>query len=155
MVSDTSARLGLSGQNLNLTTVPAALTSGGFHNFNPDTSAPPDISQRFIIPAQGTFEFDFQWNDPFDLVNGVTTDYNILIFDGDGNFLSAVSGTADNFATQEPIEDIMVANSTDNDATYQVVISRADSVQSTNIATKTKTISIRRRKVLGFIAHQA
>jgi hypothetical protein len=142
MVSDASARLGLPGQNLNLTTVPAALTSGGFHNFNPDPSAPPDISQRFIIPAQGTFEFDCQWNDPFDLANGVTTDYNILIFDGDGNFLSAVSGTADNFATQEPIEDISVANTTDNDATYQIVISRADSVQSTNVATKIRYVAI-------------
>jgi hypothetical protein len=142
MVSDASARLGLPGQNLDLTTVPAALSSGGFHNFNPDPSAPPDISQRFIIPAQGSIEFDFQWNDPFDLVNGVTTDYNILIFDGDGNFLSAVSGTADNFATQEPIEDITVANSTDNDATYQVVISRADSAQSTNVATKIRYVAI-------------
>ena len=84
-IADATARAGLPNQNLKLDQVPAALTSGGFHNFNPDPAGPVDISQTFIITAGDSVEFSFQWNDPFDQPGGliITTDYNILIFDED------------------------------------------------------------------------
>ena len=140
-ISDFLARVGQPGQNLDLSAVPQALTSGGFHNFNPNPG-PADISQTFLITAQTTVEFDFQWNDPFDVVNGVTTDYNILIFDVNGQFLSSFSGTADNFSTQEPIEDIAVTNSSDSDAYYQIVITRAGSSPATPTARKIRYLAI-------------
>ena len=140
-VSDVIARLGAPGQNLNLSAVPQSLTSGGFHNFNPNPG-PSDISQSFMVTAQTTVEFDFQWNDPFDLVSGVTTDYNILIFDANGQFLSSFSGTSNNFATQEPIEDIAVTNSSDTDAIFQIVIARAGTSPSAPTARKIRYLAI-------------
>jgi hypothetical protein len=147
-VSDTVARAGLPNQNIQLNQVPTALTSGGFHNFNPDPNGPVDISQTFIIPAQDTVEFDFQWNDPFDQTPmlpdfpGVTTDYNILIFDEQGNYLDAVSGTDDNFATQEAIEDVIVDNPGDTDLRYQIVIARAGTTPATPVASKIRYLAL-------------
>jgi Subtilase family len=141
-VADAAGRAGLPGQNLQLNQVPAALTSGGFHNFNPDPTAPPDISQTFLVVAQSMLEIDFQWNDPFDQPGGVTTDYNILIFDADGNYVANFSGTADNTATQEPIEDITIDNPGDTDAHFQIVISRAGTSPATPVATKLRYLGI-------------
>jgi hypothetical protein len=140
-VADATVRAGLPNQNLDLSSVPQALTSGGFHNFNPNPG-PADISQSFIITADTTVEFDFQWNDPFDVVNGVTTDYNILIFDANGQFLSSFSGTADNIATQEAIEDITATNDSETDAVYQIVITRAGTSPTTPVATKIRYLAI-------------
>ncbi|MEY2537560.1 MAG: hypothetical protein QOG67_1300 [Verrucomicrobiota bacterium] len=132
-ISDATARAGLPGQNLKLDQVPAALTSGGFHNFEPDPADPPDISQAFLITGGASVEFSFQWNDPFDVPGGVTTDYNILIFDADGNYLAGDSGTADNFMTQEAVEDITFDNPGGN-AIYQIVITRAGNSPATPVA---------------------
>src|SRR5581483_10507840 len=140
-VSDSAARAGLPGQNVDLTTVPSSLTSGGFHNFNPDTNGPVDISQSFPSFAQTTVEIDFQWNDPFDKTGGVTTDYNILIFDADGNFIASESGADDNFATKEPIEDITIENTTDSDTHYHIVISRAGNSPATPVARKLRYLA--------------
>lgn len=139
-VPDATARAGIAGQNLDLSQVPAELTSGGFHNFNPDPAALPDISQTFFLPAGSnddptSVEIVFQWNDPFDLPNGVTTDYNILLFDAAGNYLAAISGTEDNFATQEPLEDVVMMNTSDA-TTFQIVISRAGNSPTIPIAPK-------------------
>jgi hypothetical protein len=143
-VSDVTARAGLPNTNLKLNQVPAALTSGGFHNFNSDPAGPIHISQTFIIPSNDTVEFDFQWNDPFDQTppKGVTTDYNILIFDADGNFLPALSGTSNNFSTQEGIEDVLVDNSGSSDARYQIVITRAGTTPATPVASKLRYLAI-------------
>src|ERR1700736_4409461 len=147
-IPDAIARAGLPNQNLKLNQVPAALTTGGFHNFNTDPAAPVDISQTFLIPAGDTVEFSFQWNDPFDQTPmppdrpGVTTDYNILIFDADGNYLPAVSGTADNFSTQKGIEDILVENDAAIDAKYQIVIARAGTMPVTPVATKIRYLAL-------------
>jgi len=141
-IPDTVARAGLPNQNIKLDQVPANLTSGGFHNFNTDPDGPADISQTFLIPADDSVEFSFQWNDPFDQTPmppdfpGVTTDYNILVFDADGNYLPDASGTADNFSTQQAIEDIFVDNDGDTDAKYQIVIARAGTVPATPVASK-------------------
>lgn len=147
-VADVTARAGLPNQNLKLNQVPSNLTSGGFHNFNPDPAGPVDISQRFVITAETTLEFSFQWNDPFDQTPtppdrpGVTTDYNILVFDADGNYLDSVSGTADNFSTQQAVEDILVENTGDADADYQIAITRAGAVPANPVATKLRYLSI-------------
>ena len=147
-ISDAAARAGLPNQNLNLAAVPAGLTSGGFHNFNTDPAGPVDISQTFLIVAGSTVEFSFQWNDPFDQTPappdrpGVTTDYNILVFDADGNYLPDASGTADNFSTQQGIEDIFVENTGDTDARYQIVITRAGTTPATPVATKLRYLAL-------------
>jgi hypothetical protein len=147
-VSDVTARAGLPNQNLKLDQVPAALTSGGFHNFNPDPNGPVDISQTYTVSAQTTMEFDFQWNDPFDQtpappdLPGVTTDYNILVFDADGNYLPDISGTADNFSTQEAIEDVLVENVGDTDLKYQIVVTRAGTSPRTPVASKLRFLVV-------------
>ena len=147
-VPDMTARAGLPNQNVKLNQVPANLTSGGFHNFNTDPAGPVDISQTFMVPAGMTIEFSFQWNDPFDQTPappdrpGVTTDYNILIFDADGNYLPDASGTADNFSTQEAIEDIFVENTGATDANYQIVVTRAGTVPITPVANKIRYLAI-------------
>jgi hypothetical protein len=46
----------------------------------------------------------FQWNDPFDVPNGITTDYDILVFNSAGDFSAHLSGTEDNISTDEPLE---------------------------------------------------
>ncbi len=140
-VSDTAARAGLPNQNLKLDQVPADLTSGGFHNFNPDPAGPVDISQRFLVDADDEVEFDLQWNDPFDIPGGITTDYNILIFDADGNFLTDFSGTSDNFMTEEAIEDVYLENPGDA-ANYQIAISRSGNVPATPVAGKIRYLAI-------------
>jgi len=140
-VSDAIARAGLPNQNLKLNQVPAALTSGGFHNFNTDPAGPIDISQQFTIDAGDNVEFDLQWNDPFDLPSGVTTDYNILIFDANGNFLADFSGTNNNFMTQEPLEDVFLNNPGDS-ADYQIAITRAGNVPATPVARKLRYLAI-------------
>jgi hypothetical protein len=141
-ISDAIARTPTAAQNLQLNQVPTALTSGGFHNFNSDPAGPPDISQTFLLPAGSTLEIDFQWNDPFDQVNGVTTDYNILIFDAAGNYIAGFSGTDDNMATQEPIEDITIDNSGGGDANFQIAITRAGTSPATPVATRLRYLAV-------------
>ena len=140
-ISDATARAGLPGENVKLDQVSPSLTSGGFHNFNPDPAGPPAISQTFIVTGGTTMQFTLQWNDPFDQPNGVTTDYNVLVFDAEGNFLSQVSGTSNNFMTQEALEDIMVENS-GADARFQVVISRAGNTPASPVADKIRYLAM-------------
>jgi subtilisin family serine protease len=141
-ISDAAARAPLAGQNLQLNQVPTGLTTGGFHNFNPDPAGPPDISQTFPVPGGSTLEIDFQWNDPFDQPGGVTTDYNILIFDATGNYISAFSGTDDNTATQRPIEDITIDNTSGSDANFQIAITRAGTSPATPVATSLRYLAL-------------
>jgi hypothetical protein len=105
IIADPDARA-LTGQPIDLTTIPTRIdTSGGFHNFNPDPNGTPAISQAVSVSdAFPSDESDFflQWDDPFDIKNGVTTDLNLLVFDSTGKFLGASSDN--NFTTQEPFE---------------------------------------------------
>lgn len=147
-VPDMTARAGLPNQNLKLDQVPPELTTGGFHNFNPDPAGPVDISQTFRFSAETTVEFSFQWNDPFDQTPappdrpGVTTDYNILVFDANGNYLADVSGTADNFSTQEALEDILIENSASEDTNYQIAITRAGTNPTVPVARKIRYLAV-------------
>ena len=146
-VPDMTARAGLPNQNLKLDQVPANLTSGGFHNFNPDPTGPVDISQTFLFSADTTVEFSFQWDDPFDQTPGpgqpgVTTDYNILVFDADGNYLDSFSGTSDNFANQEAVEDILIDASNPIDTKYQIAITRAGTTPTVPVARRIRYLCV-------------
>jgi len=100
--------------NLKFTSVSASLYAGGFHNLGTSTS--PVIVMP-ITTGTAAAEIVFQWDDPFG--GGTTTDYNILVFDQNGNYLSSVSGTDNSFSTGQPIEIVDLKASTN----YQVVIS--------------------------------
>jgi hypothetical protein len=95
------------GDNIKLDQIPPELRPISFHNFN--SSGRPSISQH-ITTADATGAFlDLQWDEPFDL-GKVKTDYNIYLFDADGNYLdpntapSTANTDDDNIATDEPIE---------------------------------------------------
>jgi hypothetical protein len=95
------------GDNIKLEQIPLELRPVSFHNFN--SSGKPSISQH-ITTADGNGSFlDLQWDEPFDL-GKVKTDYNIYLFDADGNYLdpntapSTANTNDDNIATDEPIE---------------------------------------------------
>ncbi len=134
-VSDADARAGNAGNNnLKLEQVPAALTAGGFQNFKgADTGHGMKIVQKLKVTDDDA-EIDFQWDDPFD-ANRITADYNILVFDANGNYLpgdpkagidDAESGIDNNFSTGEAIEYAeLPLNSDGSDTTYQIAITRA------------------------------
>lgn len=104
--------------NVKLNQVPGSLDSGGFQNLN--TSGAPNIVMT-VTTAADPGELVFQWDDPFN-TGGVTTDYNLLVFNSAGTYLSSISGKDNNFATGEPVEIVDLAANT----TYQLVISRAN-----------------------------
>jgi len=101
---------------------PPSLYAGGFHNFNP--SGATVIAMNVKTDASGTPSVALQWNDPFD-TGGVTTDYNLLVFDVNGNYLTSRSGAGNNFSTQEPIE--LPSTDLAANTTYYLVIGLASS----------------------------
>ncbi len=135
-VSDADARAGLGSGNLKLDQVPRSLTAGGFHNFKgADLGHGTKIVQKVTVTDDDA-EIDFQWDDPFD-ASQITSDYNILVFDADGNYLPGnpdsdtddpESGIDNNFSTGEAIEYAELPLNADGSATnYQIVITRATS----------------------------
>ena len=100
--------------NLHLEQVPAPLYAGGFQNLGSDAS--PVLSMQ-VTTAASPAEIVFQWDDPFG--GGVTTDYNLLVFAQNGNYLASSSGTDNSFATAQPLEIVELSANT----TYQLVIS--------------------------------
>lgn len=102
--------------NLKFTSVPSSLYAGGFHNLGTDST--PVIAMPLTTDSSGPAEIVFQWDDPF-LSGPITTDYNLLVFDEQGNYLSTLSGTDNSFSTGQPIEIVDL----EPDTSYQVVIS--------------------------------
>jgi hypothetical protein len=100
--------------NLRFSNVPAGLYAGGFQNLN--ATGTPGIIMN-VTTGDGPGELVFQWDDPFN-TGGVTTDYNLLVFNQSGTYLGTVSGTDNNFSTSQPIEIVDLAPNT----TYQLVI---------------------------------
>ena len=117
--------------NLNFSQVPSALYAGGFQNLN--TSGTPAIVMS-VTTDTDPGELVFQWDDPFN-TGGVTTDYNLLIFNSAGSYLSSISSKDNNFSTDEPVEIVDLSPST----TYQLVISLATNAPPT--ATHLRMIS--------------
>lgn len=103
--------------NLNLNSVPTNLDSGGIQNIG--SAAAPVIAMP-VTTGDDDSELVLQWDDPFNS-GAVTTDYNLLVFNKSGQYLGSLSGTDDNFATDEPVEIIDLAKNT----TYQLVIALA------------------------------
>ena len=101
--------------DLRFTQVPAALYAGGLHDFS---AADPPVIAMTVTTAAGSALLVLQWDDPFNS-GGVSTDYNVLVFDEAGNYLGAISGTDNNFATSQPVELVDLAPET----TYRLVIS--------------------------------
>ncbi|MBV8100360.1 MAG: S8 family serine peptidase [Verrucomicrobia bacterium] len=81
-----------------------ALTAGGWHNWNPNSGSEPVTT--IVVPGPSNYRYNLflQWDDLFDQDDGITTDYNFLVFDADGNFLRELSGTHNAFKTQEPFK---------------------------------------------------
>ena len=144
-VADSVARAGVAGQNLKLDQVPEKYTSGGFHNFNAGPGKAPDISQTFALAAGSSDSptsvfFIFQWDDPFYVPGGVTTDYNILVFDADGNYLSSASGIDVNAGTQTALEYAFVENE-GAATTFQIAITRAGTSPQQPIARRLRYLA--------------
>ena len=104
IVADADARA-MSNLPIDLTTIPASVdTSGGFHNFNPDLKGTPILSQSVTISQSAFYAIVLQWDDPFFVVGGITTDLNLLAFDSSGKYLTSFSSTDNNFQTLVPLE---------------------------------------------------
>lgn len=103
--------------NIKLSQVPASLYAGGFQNFNPSGTAAIVMS---VTTDSDPGELVLQWDDPFN-TGRVTTDYNLLVFNSAGNYLSSISSKDNNFATDQPVEIVDLNPNT----TYQLVISLA------------------------------
>jgi hypothetical protein len=94
------------GGNLHLEQIPAELRPVSFHNFN-TSDQPASITQHITTPADAVL--DLQWDEPFNL-GKVQTDYNIYVFDKDGNWLDPTTSTTtfntfdDNIATDQALE---------------------------------------------------
>ena len=135
-VSDADVRSGIGIGNLKVDQVPRSLTAGGWQNFKgADLGYGAKIVQKVTV-MDADAEIDFQWDDPFD-ASLITSDYNILVFDADGNYLPGdpnssqdipVSGIDNNFSTGEAIEYAeLPLNADGSDTHYQIAITRASS----------------------------
>jgi hypothetical protein len=124
-LADKSVRTAGNHGNLKLDQVDPALTAGGWHNWNPNGGKEP-VTTINVPPASPSFtglsyNFFLQWDDVFDQADGITTDFNILVFDKDGNYHPELSGASDAFAIQQPYQQ------TGNlilGTTYQIAITR-------------------------------
>jgi hypothetical protein len=120
-LSDAAVRAGNHG-NLNLTNVPSSLTAGGWHNWNPNGGFEPSGSVMAPGPTDYPLFLFLQWDDPFFEDHGITTNFNILIFDADGNYHPELSGTSNAFVTTEAYQ--QTANLVLG-TTYQIAITQS------------------------------
>lgn len=130
-------------RQVDLTQVPPELYAGGFHNITVTGAA----AIAMPITTDSYPEVVFQWDDPFD-ANAVTTDYNLLVFDQDGNYLGFASGTDDNIATDadggtdEAIESVFLGP-----GTYYFVISLASTTSP--VARQLRFVSVNQQSLSG------
>src|SRR5260370_3072435 len=119
-LSDSFVRATGNHGNLNLALVDPALTAGGWHNWNPNGGKEP--STTIIVPgAPSSYPLFLQWDDAFDEAHGITTSFNILVFDSTGNYHPELSGTSDAFLIQEAYQQ---TNSLVLGTSYQIAITR-------------------------------
>ena len=123
-ISNSAARAGQAGtNNLQLAQVPSNLTENGFHNFGAAAGTATSIVQTLTVSGDDAI-LNLQWDDPF--VPGlITANYNILIFDSNGNYRKNLSSTENSFSTAEAFQEVdlpaSVGDGTGN-TIYQLVI---------------------------------
>jgi len=98
-----------------------SLTAGGWYNWNPNGGFEPVTTVGAPGPASFHYDIFLQWDDLFDLDHGITTNYNFLVFDQDGNYLAALSSTTNSFTMQQPIQAISLLTLGVN---YQIAITK-------------------------------
>src|SRR4029077_2124879 len=113
--------------NLNLDFLDPSLTAGGWHNWNPNGGFEPVTTVGAPGPTSLQYAIFLQWDDLFDQdldqdqENGITTNYNFLVFDEDGNYLAALGSTTNSFGTQQPMQAIRALSLGVN---YQIAITK-------------------------------
>jgi hypothetical protein len=90
--------------NLKLEQIPAALRPVSLHAFTGKTTKGQQSSLFNRVTVVGNpAQFDFQWDEPFDL-DKVKTDYNIYVFDTDGNWLDPKNTPFVSYTTDDNIK---------------------------------------------------
>ena len=125
-ISDAEVRARHPKHNLQLKSVPAEVTAGGFHNFG--TAEEPVIVQKVKVTVDSA-TLDLQWDDPFVPPPGestwITTDYNVLVFSPTGVYLGGLSGIDDNLSTGQPVESAeLPLKSRGKPGAFQIAITR-------------------------------
>jgi hypothetical protein len=100
-----------------------SLTAGGWYNWNPNGGSEPVTPLEAPGPpnSQDAFLLILQWDDPTDQDHGITTNYNLLVFDQYGNYQPDLSGTTDAFGVQAPAQYASLFLGTN----YQIAITRS------------------------------
>lgn len=124
--------------NLKLDQIPAAIRPKSIHVFgkSPLEGAPPVFAQRFTTATDNVISL--QWDEPF-FQGKVTTDFNIYVFDANGNWMDPFSPafpgfytTDDNTLTDEPFEFLELLpfageiKGGANQSDYQIVIGKVN-----------------------------
>jgi len=120
--------------NLKLEQIPANIRPDTVHNFR-NVDGSPSITQT-ISPFAGLNVISFQWDEPFNL-GKVLTNYNIYVFDVNGNWMDPNSpnfpgfySTDDNTQTDQPFEVVALApfageiHGGANVSDYQIIIGK-------------------------------
>jgi hypothetical protein len=98
-----------------------SLTAGGWFNWNPNGGFEPVTTITAPGPTDYPYQLFFQWDDLFDQDHGITTSYNFLVFDQDGNYRSDLSGTTNAFSVQEAYQQ---TNNLFLGTNYQIAITK-------------------------------
>ena len=134
-ISDAAARAGIGSGNLKLEQVPGYETAWGFHNFSPKPGK-VNIAQK--VKLNNASEIVLQWDDPF-LPGQVETNYNLLVFDAEGNYLSTISGTSDAPTVGKAVQIADIPKGTTDMFTVQLAI--AQTKRGTGLARRLRYVA--------------